>query len=116
MPGAAGAGENGGVLLSEDAAGRVQRVDQDYLTVRVGALAALPGNPDGAALRQFGHGYGAQAIRQVATLIKDHGATELLTSYTPGHGSPAGFYARLGFVPTGHLDSNGEIITALALP
>jgi GNAT superfamily N-acetyltransferase len=43
------------VLLSEDAAGRVERADRDYLTVRVGALAALPGNPDGAALRQFGN-------------------------------------------------------------
>jgi GNAT superfamily N-acetyltransferase len=42
------------VLLSADVAGRVERADQDYLTVRVGALARLPGNPDGAAVRQFG--------------------------------------------------------------
>ena len=29
------------------------------------------------------------------------GATELLTSYVPLPGGPAGFYERLGFVPTG---------------
>lgn len=43
------------MLLSEDAAGRVERAEQDYLTVRVSALARLPGNPDGAALRRFGN-------------------------------------------------------------
>jgi diamine N-acetyltransferase len=31
-------------------------------------------------------------------------------------GVPAGFYARLGFVPTGQLDGNGEVIASLALP
>jgi diamine N-acetyltransferase len=63
-----------------------------------------------------GRGYGSQAVRQIAALVRDHGAAELLTSYVPGDGSPAGFYARLGFVPTGHLDSNGEVIVSLALP
>lgn len=41
-------------VLSQDAAGRVERADQDYLAVRVGALSEVPGNPDGAELRRFG--------------------------------------------------------------
>lgn len=32
----------------------------------------------------------------------------LLTSYVPGGGGPSGFYARLGFVPTGELDPVGD--------
>ena len=63
-----------------------------------------------------GRGYGAQAVRQVAALVTREGATELLTSYVTGEGGPAGFYARLGFVPTGDLDAAGEVIVALALP
>jgi diamine N-acetyltransferase len=30
-------------------------------------------------------------------------------------GGPAGFYARLGFVPTGEVDMNGEVIARLPL-
>jgi GNAT superfamily N-acetyltransferase len=66
--------------------------------------------------RHQGRGYGSQAVRQIAALVRDQGAAELLTSYIPGDGSPAGFYARLGFVPTGQLDINGEVIASLALP
>ncbi|HZC70129.1 MAG TPA: GNAT family N-acetyltransferase [Jatrophihabitans sp.] len=55
-------------------------------------------------------GYGQQVVRQIVELVRGQGATELLTSYVPGEGGPAGFYARLGFVPTGELDPNGEII------
>jgi diamine N-acetyltransferase len=39
----------------------------------------------------------------------------LLTSYTVGDGGPAGFYERLGFVPTGEFDENGEVILCLPL-
>jgi len=60
--------------------------------------------------RHQGHGYGAQAVRQVAGLVRAEGATELLTSYGPQDGGPAGFYERLGFVPTGQLDTDGEVI------
>jgi diamine N-acetyltransferase len=42
--------------------------------------------------------------------VRDQGATELLTSCVPGDGGPTGFYARLGFVPTGELDPAGEVI------
>lgn len=43
----------------------------------------------------------AEAVRPVAELVRAEGATELLTSDVPLPGGPAGFYERLGFVPTG---------------
>ena len=55
-------------------------------------------------------GYGEEVVRHILELVRDQGATELLTSCVPGDGSPAGFYARLGFVPTGELDEAGEVI------
>lgn len=65
--------------------------------------------------RHQGRGYGREAVRQVVALVREHGGTELLTSYVPGEGGPAGFYARLGFVPTGATDSQGEVILRLDL-
>ena len=55
------------------------------------------------------------AHSQVAELVRAEGAPELLTSYVPEDGGPAGFYERLGFVPTGQLDRNGEVIVRLVL-
>ena len=60
--------------------------------------------------RHQGRGYGLEVVRQVVELVRGQGATELLTSHVPGEGGPAGFYARLGFVPRGDLDPDGEII------
>jgi GNAT superfamily N-acetyltransferase len=60
-------------------------------------------------------GYGQEVVRQIVHLVRAEGATELLTSYVPGQGGPAGFYARLGFVPTGNVDPDGEIIVRLDL-
>jgi diamine N-acetyltransferase len=60
--------------------------------------------------RHQGKGYGREVVRQIVELVRGQGATELLTSHVPGEGGPAGFYARLGFVATGELDSEGEII------
>jgi diamine N-acetyltransferase len=55
-------------------------------------------------------------VRQIVELVRGQGGTELLTSYVPGEGGgPAGFYARLGFVPTRELDPEGEIILRLTL-
>ena len=65
--------------------------------------------------RHQGKGYGREIVRMVVELIRGKGATELLTSHVPGEGSPSGFYAKLGFVPTGALDPNGEIILRLDL-
>jgi len=66
--------------------------------------------------RYQGRGYGAAVVRHIAELVRAEGATELLTSYVPEDGGPAGFYERLGFVPTGELDNNGEVIMRLGLP
>ena len=66
--------------------------------------------------RYLGRGYGAGVVRQVTELVRAEGATELLTSYVPLPGGPAGFYERLGFVPTGDVGENGEVIMRLALP
>lgn len=61
-------------------------------------------------------GYGQQVVRLVAETVRAAGADELLTSYVPdGGASPGPFYAGLGFVPTGEVDSDGEIIIALDL-
>lgn len=62
-----------------------------------------------------GRGIGAAVVQAVAAIVNAEGATELLTSYVPADDGPAGFYARLGFVPTGDVDSEGETIVALAL-
>lgn len=66
--------------------------------------------------RYQGRGYGRDVVTQIAELVRAEGATELLTSYGPEDGGPAGFYDRLGFVPTGDRDVNDEIIVRLALP
>ena len=66
--------------------------------------------------RYQGRGYGAAVVRQIAELVRAEGATELLTSFVPGDSGPAGFYQRLGFVPTGALDDSGEVIVRLGLP
>ena len=66
--------------------------------------------------RYQGRGYGTEVVRQISELVRDEGAMELLTSYVPEDGGPAGFYERLGFAPTGDLDVNGEVIMRLALP
>ncbi len=65
--------------------------------------------------RHQGRGYGREVVRQIVELVRREGATELLTSHVPGDGGPAGFYARLGFVPTGELDPDGEILLRLDL-
>jgi len=66
--------------------------------------------------RHQGRGYGLEVVRHIAELVHAQGATELLTSYVPAADGPAGFYQRLGFVPTGKLDPQGEVIMRLPLP
>ena len=63
--------------------------------------------------RHQGKGYGREVVRQVVELVRGQGGTELLTSYVPGEGGPGGFYAQLGFVPTGELDPEGEVLLRL---
>ena len=65
--------------------------------------------------RHQGCGYGRDAVRLVADILRANGATELLTSCIPGDDGPEPFYRRIGFVPTGDLDESGEIVLALHL-
>ena len=60
--------------------------------------------------RHQGRGYGREVVLQVMELVRAEGATELLTSHGVGEGGPAGFYAGLGFVPTGEVDPHGEVV------
>jgi GNAT superfamily N-acetyltransferase len=60
-------------------------------------------------------GYGQEVVRQVTEIVREHGGTELLTSHVPGAGGPGDFYARLGFVPRGDVDPEGEVILRLDL-
>jgi GNAT superfamily N-acetyltransferase len=62
-----------------------------------------------------GRGYGRQAVKLVADIAREQGASELMTSCVDGEGSPEPFYARLGFVPTGEQDEKGEKVLALRL-
>ena len=62
-----------------------------------------------------GRGIGRAAVEEVVRLILGEGATELITSHGEGEGSPAGFYERLGFEPTGEYDEDGERIMRLDL-
>jgi diamine N-acetyltransferase len=66
--------------------------------------------------RYQSRGYATAVVRQVAELVRAEGATELLTSYAPEDDWAAGFCQRLGFVPTGEHDNNGEVIVRLELP
>lgn len=65
--------------------------------------------------RHQGRGLGREIVRLVADLVREHGGTELMTSHVVGEGGPAGFYAQLGFVPTGELDPDGEVLLRLVL-
>lgn len=60
-------------------------------------------------------GIGRAIMEEVVRLIRAEGATELLTSHVIGEGGPDGFYERLGFVPTGTFDPNGERVLRLDL-
>jgi GNAT superfamily N-acetyltransferase len=65
--------------------------------------------------RHQGRGIGRAIVEEVVRLIRAEGATELLTSHVIGAGGPDGFYERLGFVPTGTFDPQGERILRLEL-
>ena len=60
-------------------------------------------------------GHGTAAVALVADAVRADGGGTLLTSCAPGPGSPQPFYERLGFVPTGEVDPDGEVILALDL-
>lgn len=65
--------------------------------------------------RHQGRGHGSAAVRLVADAVRAAGAAELGTSCVSGEGTPQPFYEALGFVPTGEVDSHGEVHLALDL-
>ena len=66
-----------------------------------------------ASLSSLERGIGREVVARVVDIVRREGGTELLTSHVVGEGGPAGFYARLGFVPRGDLDPEGEVILRL---
>jgi GNAT superfamily N-acetyltransferase len=60
-------------------------------------------------------GHGTAAVRLVADAVRGAGGDTLFTSCGQGEGSPQPFYERLGFVPTGEVDSHGEVHLSLDL-
>jgi GNAT superfamily N-acetyltransferase len=60
-------------------------------------------------------GIGRAIVEEVVRIIRAQGAAELMTSHVIAEGGPDGFYERLGFVPTGAYDPNGERILRLDL-
>jgi GNAT superfamily N-acetyltransferase len=64
---------------------------------------------------QQGRGIGRAVVEEVVRLIRAEGGSELYTSHVIGEGGPDGFYERLGFVPTGELDPEGERILRLEI-
>lgn len=65
--------------------------------------------------RHQGRGIGRAIVEEVVQLIRAEGASELYTSHVVAEGGPDGFYERLGFVPTGTYDPQGERILRLDL-
>lgn len=59
-------------------------------------------------------GLGGVVLDSVAAECRNRGDRQLLTSWVEGKGSPANFYLRRGFVPTGRI-IDGEIEAALGL-
>lgn len=65
--------------------------------------------------RHHRRGIGRAIVEHVVRVIRAEGATELFTSHVIGEGGPEGFYERLGFVPTGDFDPQGERVLRLDL-
>jgi diamine N-acetyltransferase len=59
-------------------------------------------------------GIGQRVLSMLTDRLRADGASQLVTSYGSGPGTPAAFYHRLGFVPTGDL-LDGETVAALDL-
>lgn len=66
--------------------------------------------------RYQGNGFAWRAVQLLIDYVRTRpGASELLVSHGQGEGSPAPFYARLGFEYTGAED-DGELVMRLPLP
>jgi len=58
-------------------------------------------------------GLGREVVATIADLVRSEGGAELMTSFVDAPGGPRDFYLGLGFVPTGEVDDEGEILLAL---
>ena len=64
--------------------------------------------------RYQGRGYGRAAVDCVVEYLRARtGVDRLLTSCVVGEGGPLGFYERYGFVPTGDIVFDGELLLRL---
>ncbi|HEV2372366.1 MAG TPA: GNAT family N-acetyltransferase [Streptosporangiaceae bacterium] len=103
------------MILSQDAAARVEQVDIDYLEARIVALAQVTGNPYGAAIRRAGSAR-AFMVQAVPNPLFNHvmGLTANAVSELP---ELAQWYARHGKttrVDVTPAQSSRELFTALA--
>ena len=63
-----------------------------------------------------GQGIGKQVLAEVIRYVHGRpGITRFYTSYVPGERGPEKFYRSLGFVPTGAVDEDGEIVIVYPL-
>ena len=60
-------------------------------------------------------GYGTAALDLVSTYFRDRGSTEMWTSAGEGDGSPIPFYEGYGFVQTGEIVFDDEVLLELRL-
>lgn len=60
-------------------------------------------------------GYGTAALDLVVEYFRERGVTVVSTTAEPGDGGPIPFYERYGFVRTGDLVFDGEILLQLRL-
>jgi GNAT superfamily N-acetyltransferase len=60
-------------------------------------------------------GYGTAALDLVSTYFRDRGNTEMWTTAGEGEGSPIPFYERNGFVRTGDIVFDDEVLLRLDL-
>ena len=61
-------------------------------------------------------GIGKQVLAEVIRYVQGRpGITRFYTSYVPGERGPEKFYRSLGFVPTGAVDEDGEIVIVYPL-
>ena len=62
-----------------------------------------------------GRGLGREVVLAIVDVVREQGGHALMTSFVDEPGGPKDFYLGLGFVPTGEVDEDGEILLSLAL-
>ena len=62
-----------------------------------------------------GRGLGRAVVTTMADVVRAEGGAELLTSCVDAPGGPKDFYLGLGFVPTGEVDDEGELVLCMPL-